>query len=68
MNAKSRARDGVDAALVIHESVGSKIIFIRCSKQRKTVTRVRLDHPTVVLFKPIADSQLKAAVETTFRG
>ncbi len=44
------ARDGVDAAFAIHESVGSKIIFITGSKEPKTVTRIHLDHPTAVLL------------------
>ena len=35
-------KDGVDAALVIHESVGSKVIFITGSKEPETMARIEL--------------------------
>jgi DNA-binding NarL/FixJ family response regulator len=55
-------KDGVDAALAIHETVGSKVIFITGSKEPATMARIQLDHPSAVLFKPVSDQQLKAAI------
>jgi DNA-binding NarL/FixJ family response regulator len=55
-------KDGVDAALTIHTAVGSKVIFITGSKEAGTMTRIQLDHPAAVLFKPVFDRQLKATV------
>lgn len=56
-------KDGVDAALVIYETVGSKVIFITGSREPATIERIKLDHPAAVLFKPVSDQQLRAAVE-----
>jgi two-component system, response regulator PdtaR len=60
--------DGVDAALVIHATVGSKIIFITGSKDPETMTRIQLDHPSAVLFKPVTFRQLRATIETAMRA
>jgi DNA-binding NarL/FixJ family response regulator len=55
-------RDGVDAALAIHDSVGSKIIFITGSREQKTIDRIGQGHAFAMLFKPISDRQLQVAV------
>jgi two-component system, response regulator PdtaR len=56
-------RDGVDAALAIHDQVGSKVIFITGSREPATLERIRQDHPSAVLFKPLFGRQLQSAVE-----
>jgi len=56
-------KDGVDAALAIHETVGSKVIFITGSREQATCSRINLDHPSAVLYKPVSDGQLRAAIE-----
>ena len=56
-------QDGVDAALAIHETTGSKVIFITGSREPATMARIELDHATAVLFKPIYGQQLRTAVE-----
>jgi len=56
-------KDGVDAALAIHHTVGSKVIFITGSREPSTIARIQMDHPAGVLFKPISDRQLRSAVE-----
>jgi len=56
-------KDGVDAALAIYETVGSKVIFITGSREPATIERIKLDHPAGVLFKPVSDQQLSAAIE-----
>ncbi len=56
-------KDGVDAALEIHETVGSKVIFITGSREQQTASRIRMDHPSAVLYKPISDGQLRATIE-----
>lgn len=55
-------KDGIDAALAIHQTVGSKVIFITGSKEDSTVARIQMDHPVGILFKPVTDRQLHAAV------
>jgi AmiR/NasT family two-component response regulator len=56
-------KDGVDAALVIYETVGSKVIFITGSREPATMERIKLDHPSAVLFKPVSDQQLRTAID-----
>ena len=56
-------KDGVDAALAIYETVGSKVIFITGSREPATIERIKLDHPSAVLFKPVSYQQLKTAIE-----
>jgi len=55
-------KDGVDAALEIHETVGSKVIFVTGSREPATMDRIQLDHPAGVLFKPVLDWQLRQAI------
>ncbi len=55
-------KDGVDAALAIYESVGSKVVFITGSQEPDTMTRIQLDHPTAILIKPVSDRLLKSTV------
>jgi CheY-like chemotaxis protein len=55
-------KDGVDAAQAIHDSVGSKVIFITGSREQNTIDRIAQDHPFATLFKPITDRQLQATV------
>jgi DNA-binding NarL/FixJ family response regulator len=56
-------KDGVDAALEIYETVGSKVIFITGSREPATMERIQMDHPSAVLFKPVSDRQLQTAIE-----
>ena len=57
-------KDGVDAALAIHATVGSKVIFVTGSREPQTMDRISQDHPAAVLFKPVSDWQLREAIET----
>jgi DNA-binding NarL/FixJ family response regulator len=57
-------KDGVDAALAIHATVGSKVIFITGSREQSTIDRIHEDHPAGVLFKPVSDRQLRMAIAT----
>jgi DNA-binding NarL/FixJ family response regulator len=57
-------KDGVDAALEIHATVGSRLIFVTGSREPATMARIQTDHPSAVLFKPISDQQLRAAIES----
>lgn len=56
--------DGVDAALAIHETVGSKMIFVTGSREPATMARIQLDHPSAVLFKPVSALQLRNTIRT----
>jgi CheY-like chemotaxis protein len=55
--------DGVEAALAIHEKVGSKVIFVTGSREPATLVRIEQDHPVAILFKPLFGRQLQTAVE-----
>ena len=55
-------KDGVDAAMAIHETVGSKVVFITGSREPATLVRIQADHPAGILFKPVSDLQFRAAV------
>ena len=55
--------DGVDAALAIHETVGSKVIFVTGSREPATLERIQRDHPAGVLFKPVTDRELRQAID-----
>jgi DNA-binding NarL/FixJ family response regulator len=56
-------KDGVDAAQEIFETIGSKVIFITGSQDPATVVRIRTDHPSAILFKPVSDQQLRTAID-----
>lgn len=56
-------KDGIDAALAIHASVGSKVIFVTGSREAATLERINLDHPAGVLFKPVLARQLREAID-----
>ena len=60
-------KDGVDAALAIHDSVGSKVIFITGSQEPSTLARIELDHPAAVLIKPVSDHLLRSTVDKVVR-
>jgi two-component system, response regulator PdtaR len=55
--------DGVDASIAIHNAVGSKVIFITGSREPATLERIKLDHATAVLIKPLFGRKLETAVE-----
>lgn len=54
--------DGVDAALAIHDQVGSSVIFITGSREQATIERIRMDHPAAMLFKPVSPHQLQRTI------
>lgn len=55
-------KDGIDAALAIHETVGSKVIFVTGSREAATLARIEQDHPAGLLFKPVLAWQLREAI------
>ncbi len=55
--------DGVDAAIVIHDTVGSKIIFITASQEAEAIARINTDHPHAILHKPLFGVRLQTAVK-----
>jgi DNA-binding NarL/FixJ family response regulator len=68
MDMRLRGRgDGVDAALAIYSTVGSKVIFITGSREPATMNRIQLDHPAAVLFKPVSFRELHTAIDTARR-
>ena len=61
-------RDGVDAAMAIHKTVGSKVIFITGSREPATIERIKQDHPFALLFKPVSSRQLRSAITDAMRA
>jgi CheY-like chemotaxis protein len=61
-------KDGVDAAMVIHQTIGSRIIYITGSKEQATIDRINLDHPFALLFKPVSGLQLHATVSNAIQS
>jgi DNA-binding NarL/FixJ family response regulator len=59
--------DGVDAALAINSTVGSKVIFITGSREPATMSRIQLDHPAAVLFKPVSFRELQTTIDMARR-
>jgi two-component system, response regulator PdtaR len=55
--------DGVFAARRIHDIFDAKVVFITGSREPDTVARIKTDHPSGILFKPILSGQLEAAVQ-----
>lgn len=55
-------RDGVDAALEIHASLDTRIIYCTGSSEPSTRKRIEDDHPFEVLFKPIDPKLLGEAL------
>jgi DNA-binding NarL/FixJ family response regulator len=60
-------KDGVDAALCIHEEIGSKVIFITGSQEPDSLARIRTDHPCAILFKPVSSRQLSEAITAALK-
>jgi len=55
--------DGVDASLVIHDTVGSKIIFVTGSQEAEALARINTAHPHAILHKPLFGQRLQLAVK-----
>ena len=60
-------RDGVDAALDIHATLNSPVIFVTGSREQATIDRIALDHAAATLFKPISHVQLKRTIDAALR-
>jgi two-component system, response regulator PdtaR len=56
------ARDGVDAAIEIHEAIATRIIYCTGSSEPSMVKRIQMDHPFEILFKPIDPKLLGEAL------
>jgi DNA-binding NarL/FixJ family response regulator len=54
--------DGIDAALAINASVGSRIIVITGSREPETIARIKTADPVAVLYKPVSDRQMHFAI------
>jgi DNA-binding NarL/FixJ family response regulator len=55
--------DGVAAAMEMHRrGVPVPIVYVTGSREPETVARIRGDHPTALLFKPVLPDELRDAV------
>jgi response regulator of citrate/malate metabolism len=57
------AKDGVDAALRIHDIKPVPMVYITGSREQETIDRIRTNHPSDILIKPVLEEQLKEALE-----
>ncbi len=55
-------RDGVDAAMAIHHRKPVPTVYVTGSHEPETIARIRTDHPSDVLRKPVLADQLKDAL------
>jgi len=55
-------KDGVDAALAIQQHLTTKVIYITASTDKRTMARIKADHPFDVLTKPVLTSDLERAI------
>lgn len=56
-------KDGVDAAMEIHRSMKTPVIFLTGSREDMTIARINEDHPAGVLFKPVSPLQLQRTIK-----
>jgi DNA-binding NarL/FixJ family response regulator len=61
-------KDGVDAAQEIQKGLPTHVIFVTGSCEQEILERIKATRPAGLLIKPIMPQQLKAAVESAFRG
>lgn len=55
-------RDGVDAAIAIHHRKPVPTIYVTGSHEPETIARIRTDHPSDILRKPVLEAQLRDAL------
>ena len=55
-------KDGVDAAIEIHRYRTVPTVYITGSREDATLERIKLDHPSDVLIKPVLAEQLHDAL------
>ena len=69
MDARLRGSDdGVCTADLISNAVESSIIFLTGSREPAMIARMESAHPSTILFKPVFEQQLQAAIEKAFRA
>jgi DNA-binding NarL/FixJ family response regulator len=56
--------DGVCTASSINNTVGSEIIFLTGSKEPAMIARMESARPSTILFKPVFEQQLQAAIKS----
>jgi CheY-like chemotaxis protein len=58
----SGEQDGVDAAIRIHRNHPIPTIYVTASHDPRTMNRIRMDHPTQILLKPVLQHDLRKAL------
>jgi two-component system, cell cycle sensor histidine kinase and response regulator CckA len=59
-------RDGIDAAIEIHETSNIPVIFLTAYADDATLARIRPADPFGYIVKPFAERELKATLEVAF--
>jgi len=56
-------KDGVDAAMAIYDRKPVPTVYITGSREPETIDRIKSNHPSDILIKPVLEEQLKEALE-----
>ncbi|MGD1878348.1 MAG: response regulator [Kiloniellaceae bacterium] len=56
-------RDGIDAAIEIYRHKPVPTVYVTGSQEPETIERIKADHPSAILIKPVLEAQLKDALQ-----
>jgi two-component system, response regulator PdtaR len=56
-------KDGVDAAIEIYDRKPVPTVYVTGSREPETIDRIKTDHPSEILIKPVLEDQLKDALD-----
>lgn len=56
-------RDGIDAAMEIYRNKPVPTVYVTGSQEPATIERIKADHPSAILIKPVLEEQLKDALQ-----
>jgi CheY-like chemotaxis protein len=58
----SGRKDGIDAANEIHRNKPVPTVYVTGSQEQSTMDRIKTDHPSDILIKPVLQDQFKEAL------
>jgi response regulator of citrate/malate metabolism len=56
-------KDGVDAAIEIYGRKPVPTVYVTGSREPETIERIKTNHPSDILIKPVLEEQLKDALD-----
>ena len=58
----SGKKDGIDAANEIYQNKPIPTVYVTGSQEQSTIDRIKTDHPSDILIKPVLQDQFKEAL------